>query len=103
MEKLKELITKWLKKSGLKLNHDKTNLGLFHKQETAPIRIKIGDTMVLSKSEINALRVIFNSKLQWSNHVLKAIVKANTALNVIKIIRKVFNSTELLQLLTNYY
>jgi ATP phosphoribosyltransferase len=39
MEKLPESITEWLKKLGLKVNHDKTDLCLIHKQETTTIRI----------------------------------------------------------------
>jgi hypothetical protein len=47
MEKLLESKTKWLKISGLKVNHDKTDLCLFHIQETATVRTKIGDIVVL--------------------------------------------------------
>ena len=103
VEKSLETITKWLKKSGLKVNQDKTDLCLFYKHDTAPIKIKIGDSILQTKNEINVLGVLFDSKLKWSNHVSKVITKANKALNAIKLIRRYFNSTELLQLLTSNF
>jgi hypothetical protein len=41
--------------------------------------------------------------MQWSSHVSKVIIKANKALNAIKLIRKFFNKKELLQLLTSNF
>ena len=50
------------------------------------------------------LGVLFDSRLQWSNHISKTILKANKALNAIKLIRKFFNKNELLPMLTsNFY
>ncbi len=104
MEKTLEAITKWLRKSGLKVNQEKTDLCLFYKHDTAPVTIRLGDSLIRSKSEINVLGILFDSKLQWSNHVSKAISKANRALNAIKLISKYFATNELLSLLTsNFY
>jgi hypothetical protein len=104
MEKTLEVITKWLKKSELKVNNEKTDLCLFYRQDTTQVIIKVGETSIKSKSEINVLGVLFDSKLQWTNHVCRVIQKADRALNAIKLIRKFFTSHELLQLLTsNYY
>ena len=50
------------------------------------------------------LGVIFDSKLQWSDHILLAIKRSMNALNVIRIIKKIFTKQELLSLVTsNFY
>jgi hypothetical protein len=41
----------------------KKQICLFFKNDTAPIRIKIGNIRLSSKNEINALGVTFDSKL----------------------------------------
>ena len=104
MKKSLESITKWLKKSGLKVNNEKTDLCLFYRHDTSAVSLNLGDITLKSKNEINVLGVLFDSKMQWSNQVAKTIKKASKALNAIKLIRKYFTSKELLQLLTsNYY
>ena len=53
---------------------------------------------------MGVLGVIFDSKLQWVQHIASAIKKANQALSAIKLIKKYFTKKELLELLTaNYY
>ena len=60
--------------------------------------------MINTKKSINVLGVIFDTKLQWSEHVTKALQKANRSLNAIKMIRKFFSTKELVNLVTsNYY
>ena len=103
MEKSLEAIVKWLKKSGLKVNQEKTDMCLFYKHDTAAVMVNVGGIMIESKKEINVLGVTFDSKMQWSSHVSKVIIKANKALNAIKLIRKFFNKKELLQLLTSNF
>ncbi len=83
MENL-EVITKWSKKSGLKVNQEKTGLGPFYKQDTTAIRISVGDAIAKSISVINVLGVMFDAKLQWSNHIAKTTARAIKALNAIK-------------------
>ena len=46
-------ITKWLKDSGLKINKNKTELCLFHRNDHAPIQITVNGTTLTSKSSIN--------------------------------------------------
>ena len=48
LEKRLEMITKWLKDSGLVVNESKTELCLFHKNDKAPITIKISENCVKS-------------------------------------------------------
>ena len=53
---------------------------------------------------MNVLGIIFDTKLQWAPQVANSINKANSALNAIRLIKKFFNPTELLQFLTsNFY
>jgi hypothetical protein len=104
MEKSLEAIIKLLRNSGLKVNNKKTDMCLFYKHDTAPVIIKVGDLSIRCKKEINVLGVTFDSKIQRSNHVANIIQKSTRSLNAIKFLRKYFNTTELLQLLTsNFY
>ena len=53
---------------------------------------------------MNALGVVFDSKLNWAKHIANQINKANRALHAIKLIRRYFSKNEILQLLTsNFY
>jgi hypothetical protein len=86
-----EAITKWLRKSGLKVNQSKTELCFFYKRDCAPIEIVQNESTITSKSVINVLGVIFDYKLHWSHHITNTITKSQKALSAIKIIRKYFN------------
>lgn len=66
--------------------------------------IKVGNDQIKSKSFMNVLGITFDSKLQWSNQVSNCVQKANKALCAIRLIRRYFNKSEILQLLTsNFY
>jgi hypothetical protein len=98
MEKEIEAIAKWLKKSGLKVNDEKTDICLFSKNIRAPLSLKLNNINIVTKQQINVLGVIFDSKLNWSSHVESCIKKANKALIAIKIIRKFSEQMNLLTL-----
>ena len=54
--------------------------------------------------KIKSLKLIFDQKLQWTNHVAQCVSKSSKALCAIRLISKFFNTKELLQLITsNYY
>ncbi len=76
-QKLKRVMD-WLTKSGMKVNEAKTDLCLFYKHDTTPIRISLNGQSVISNSKINVLGVIFDSKLQWYAQVALTLKKANT-------------------------
>ena len=83
---------------------NKTELCLFYKKDCAPIAISLNGTIITSSVTMNVLGVIFDSKLQWTQHIAKAISKSNSALHAIRLISKYFTTRELLDLLTsNYY
>jgi hypothetical protein len=69
--------------------------------DTTPISIDIGDAVVRSKSEINMLGVIFDSKFKWSNSMLTVNNRASRALNAINLMKTYFNSKDHLQQLTS--
>jgi hypothetical protein len=104
MESTLENIRKWIKQSGLKINEKKTEICHFYRREKEPVKVKIGVDLVTTTNTINILGVTFDSKMTWSQHIRNAIVKSSRALNALSIIRRYFNTKELLQLVTsNYY
>jgi hypothetical protein len=107
MECSLELITKWLVKLGMKGNNNKTEICLFHKNDVEPVEILVNNTTVKSKSTINILGVLFDYKLHWGHHIKQVIYRANkvlSAISAIKLIRKLFNTPELINLATsNFY
>ena len=98
-----EMITKWLRQSGLKVNDAKTELCVFHRTDTRPIEININDIMLTSKNHINVLGITFDTKLQWHLQVAQTISKSKKALHAISLIRKYFTSSELLSIITSNY
>ena len=64
-----EMITKWLKDSGLKVNDVKTEACLFHTRDQAQIKFEINGITVKTKPSMNVLGVQFDSKLQWHEHI----------------------------------
>ena len=99
-----QIATTWLTDSGLKVNDSKTELCKFHKNDTTQVEIVLNNVIIKSKNTMNVLGVEFDSKLNWNPHINKAILKSNKSLYAIKLIRKYFNSKEILNLLTsNYY
>ena len=104
MKKAIESITKWLRDSGLSVNKSKTEMCSFHKREMRVFTLIIDGTSIKTQNDMNILGVIFDTRLQWEKQVAGTITRANKALNAIRLIRRYFNTKELLQLLTsNYY
>ena len=97
-------ISQWMKSSGLKINESKTELCLFSRNDVAAMVMSVNGVDVSTKSEINVLGVLFDSKLQWGPQVQKTLTKANKALNAIRMIRNYFDQEDLLRLITsNFY
>ena len=90
--------------SGLKVNDSKTKICVFSRHDRAMTTLTINGEQISTKAQINVFRIIFDSKLQWPPQIANVLKKANKALNTITLIRKHFNSAELLQLMTsNFY
>ena len=83
-----ELIIKWMKDSGLKVNDGKTETCLFYRKDTPALTLTINNANVITKNEINVLGVTFDSKLTWQTHTQMAITKSKKALQAIRLIPK---------------
>ena len=91
MQEKLEIMSNWLKQSGLKVNESKTEICLFYKKDTPPVEIILNNVTVKSGTSMNVLGVCFDSKLAWAKHISNAINKANMALHAIKLIKKHFS------------
>ena len=99
-----ELITNWLRDSGLKVNETKTEVCLFHRKDQPPVTLNLNGNVLISKDNMNVLGVAFDCKLNWQIQVQKTITKARNNLHAIQLISKHFTKKETLQLITaNYY
>ena len=104
MKKELEVMTKWLKDSGLKVNESKTEICLFHRLDCRQVCLNINQTIITSLPSMNVLGVSFDSKLNWSCHINTCVKKARNALHAIKLIKPYFTPKELSQLVTsNFY
>ena len=90
LEKKLETITKWLRGSGLGVNQDKTEICVFHSNDPPVVIINVDGVPVKSCKSINVLGVIFDSKLNWSEHICNAINKAKKSLFALRLLRKYF-------------
>ena len=63
MEKNLEMITKWLRDSGLVVNQSKTEICVFHKNDPPKINITLENIKIESKKEMNVLGVTFDSNI----------------------------------------
>ena len=82
-----EIIIKWLRQSGLKVNDAKTEICLFYRKDTPPINIVINGNEITSAKSINVLGVTFDSKLNWQTHVQNAVKKSSKSLQALKIMK----------------
>jgi exonuclease III len=99
-----ESIIKWLKESGLKVNDDKTEICLFYRKDTPPIKIEINGNEISSSQSMNVLGITFDSKLNWQIQAQNAVTKSAKSLQAIKIIKNHFTKDELMRLIiANYY
>ena len=99
-----EMITKWLKDSGLVVNESKTEVCLFHKHDKPKITVRVGGVPVVSKKFINVLGITFDSKLDWTIQVSNCIAKAKMALYALRQIKNFFTPSQMRLLLdSNFY
>ena len=104
LEKKLEMITKWLRSSGLVVNESKTEVCLFHKNDKPQIIVRVNNVQVLSQKTMNVLGVIFDSKLNWNAHIAKSICKARKALLALRLLKRYFDFNEMKILLdSNFY
>ena len=103
LERRLEMITKWLRGSGLVVNESKTEICLFHRNDKPTVMVTLNGTPIKSKKSMNVLGVLFDSKLNWNIHIASAISKARKSLFAIKQLKKYFNENEMRTLLDSYF
>jgi hypothetical protein len=103
IEKELEMITKWLKDSGLQVNLSKTEICMFLHNDKPPVTMKLLSQNIVTKKSMKVLGVIFDSKLSWNEQVLNAIKKATKFLFAVKMIKRYFGSNELKILLDSFF
>jgi hypothetical protein len=81
------------------VNFAKTEICLFHKRDIGSVGVSIGNDRFITIKQMNVLGLIFDSKFQWNARVCNRIKKTNKSLCALKIIRKYFNTKELLLIL----
>ena len=67
LERKLERIVKWLKKFGLKVNENKTELTVFHRSRETSGQLTLDNVLINSKNEINVLGMMLDSKLCWEH------------------------------------
>ena len=76
----------------------------YHRSIEAKIHLSVNGSIIESSKSMSVLGVIFDSKLNWNDHIAKAINKANSALHCIRLIKYYFTPEELTQIITsNFY
>ena len=103
MQRSVELITKWLRQSGMKVNEAKTEVCLFFRKDHPPINLNFNNVIIKTKPSMGVLGILFDSKLQWQPQVQNAINKSRRTLHAISMIKKYFTKSQLLCLITAFY
>ena len=98
-----EMITKWLRDSGLVVNESKTEICLFHRNDQPVIHVKIEETIITSKKSMNVLGVIFDSKLNWNLQVASCINKAKKKLFALRLLKRFFAPEQMRILLDSQF
>jgi hypothetical protein len=93
---------RWLSGSGLKVNLGKTELTIFHRNDTSTSEIRVNDITVKSSPALKVLGIVFDNRLQWDRQVEKVTKETRRSLQGLKIIKRHFTETEILTLITSH-
>ena len=69
----------------------------------APVQTVVNGSLKMAKFTINVLGVIFDSKLKWVDEISSDLLKANGALCEIRMLKKLFSSKQLVQVVTSTF
>ncbi len=89
-----------LKRRGIKVNEDKTEVMIFSKKGQMIKEFNIAGTRVTSGVRMKALGVIFDNNLTWQHHIENNIKMSTWKLTVLREIRHKFNFQQFSQILT---
>ena len=90
LEKKIEMMSRWLRDSGMTVNEAKTEVCLFYKSDVNAVNVTINNITIKSKPSINILGVQFDSRMNWEQHVSNSINKAKRTLHAIRLIIYLF-------------
>ena len=96
-------MTSWFTMNGLKVNQEKTELCVFHKNDYPNSEIIVNNNSISVKNHMKILGVFFDSKLNWHMQAKMAIEKSNRVKQGLRILRKYFTPEEMLRLSTAYF
>ena len=67
-------------------------------------KLTLDNVLINAKNEINVLGITFDSKLSWDHEVSRAIRGANSSMQAVQLVKKIFTTPEVVQILTsNFY
>ena len=92
----------WFKDSGLKVNENKTEITIFHKNNCHQQEIIINGAVIRTKETIKVLGITMDSTLSWHEHVNNAVNKIQSKIHAIRMIQRFFQTDELLVLIKVY-
>lgn len=98
-----EYFLNWLKKSGLKINADKTEICIFANNDIQPCDVYILNKKIVTKNSLKVLGLIFDSKLTWHLQINESITKAKKLLQAIKLLSRYFNKKKLIEISTVFF
>ena len=95
-----ELAMKWFLNSGLCVNKKKTEVCVFHRNDSRIKDVNLGNEKVGVMKSIKILGLIFDSKLNWYSQAMCAIEKANKTKQALQLLSRYFSTDEMLKLAT---
>ena len=90
---------KWFMDSGLSVNKKKTEVCIFHQNDSKLTEVVLNNEKICVLKNITILGIIFDSKLNWYNQTLHAIEKANKAKQALRM-SGYFSTEEIIKLST---
>lgn len=90
----------WLKKSDLIVNLKKTEFIVFENNKQNNYEIDILGEKIKNKNSVNVLGILFDSKLNWSNHIEKVISTSKKDCFMLKKLGPFFLPEELSKIMT---
>ena len=95
-------ISLWFRRSGLKVNEEKTEIAIFYKDNCNPEDVLINGMIVRTKGTIKVLGITMDTTLTWNEHINNTISNVQSKIHAVRMIQRFFLTDEILQLLKAY-
>jgi len=73
---------------------------VFHRYETSRSEIRVGNTVITSKSTMKVLGIHFDSRMSWDIQVDNAILNSRKSLHALRLVRTFFTDKEMIKSVT---